>query len=249
MAKEYVQLAMDLAKGKVEQNFSTKDANAVLRKAFLEEIGTETIDFDTYRENKYKIFRIIQDTITPVINQRVEDIVGDFAEVRNVAFGDSVVFNIENPEMFQVAQIADGNANLRRQRLDNGRLVIDVQTWGVKVYDEFYRFLAGRVDWASVIDKVAKSFEKKIADNVSAALFGSYDALATELKYSGTYDEAELLRLAQLVEAINGSALIVGTKVLLVKILKKLTIQRSMIKLILCPYFFVSLWRKVIPLK
>src|SRR5574344_2051641 len=148
----YIQLAKDLAKGSV-QNYSASDANTVLRKAFLAELGTEEIDFNTYRENKYKIFRIISETISPIINDRLDTVLGRFAEVRNVAFGDSIVFDIENPELFEVAVVADGTGNLRRQRIDNGKLPVAVETFGVKIYDEFYRFLAGRIDWNALVNK------------------------------------------------------------------------------------------------
>lgn len=215
--KEYSVLALDLTKGQV-QNFSTQDANTVLRKAFLDEIGTETIDFNTYRENKYKIFRLIQETITPIINDRLEEVMGRFAEVRNVAFGDSIVFDVENPELFEVATIADGTGNLRRQRIDNGRLEVTMGTFGVSIYEEFYRFLSGRINWGQLVDKVVKSYERKIAEAVNEALYGSYSSIDAELKYSGTYDEEELVEILQKVEALYGSAMVVGTKAALAKL-------------------------------
>ena len=216
--KEFSVLALDLAKGQVEQNFSAKDANTVLRKAFLDEIGTETIDFNTYRENKYKIFRLIQETITPIINDRLEETMGRFAEVRNVAFGDSIVFDIDNPELFEVATIADGTGNLRRQRIDNGRLEVAMGTFGVSIYEEFYRFLSGRINWGQLVDKVVRSYERKIAEAVNEALYGSYSSIDAELKYSGTYDEEELIDILQKVEALYGSAMVVGTKAALAKL-------------------------------
>ena len=215
---ETTKLALDLSKGQVSGNFSKSEADAVLRAAFLEEIGTDKIDFNTYRENKYKIFRLIQETIAPIINDRLEEVMGRFAEVRNVGFGDTPVFDIENAELFDVAVVADGNANLRRQRLDNGKLNVDVTTYGIKIYDEFYRFLAGRVDWGRMVDKVAQSFERKLAESVNAAIFGSYNNIEAAFKYTGTFSEEELLRVLQAVEAQYGSAMVLGTKAALAKI-------------------------------
>lgn len=215
--KEFAKLALDLSKGTV-QNFSKEDSNTVLRKAFLEEIGTDAIDFNTYRENKYRIFAIIQETITPIINDRLEEVMGRFAEVRNVKFGDTTVFDIENPELFEVAVIADGTGNLRKQRIQNGKLNVTMDTFGVAIYDEFYRFLAGRTDWNKLVDKVVKSYEAQIAQAVNNALYGAYDSIDTKFKYSGTYKEDELLSVLQHVEALYGSAMIVGSKAALAPI-------------------------------
>lgn len=215
---ELTKLALDLSKGQVSGNFSKSEADGVLRAAFLERVGTDKIDYNTYRQNKYVIFQIIQETISPIINDRLEETMGRFAEVRNIGWGDSLVFDVENPELFEVAVIADGTANLRRQRLDNDKMTVDVSNYGVKIYDEFYRFLAGRIDWGQLVDKVAKSYEKKIAESVNAAIYGSYASIDAAFKYTGTFSEDELLRVLQAVEALYGSAMVVGTKAALAKI-------------------------------
>lgn len=216
-------LALDVAKGiglgKTATDFSLSgDVDQMIRGAFLEEIGVEQIDFNTYRENKYKIFRILQETISPIVNDRLEETMGRFAEVRNVAWGDTTRFEIENPDLFDVAVIADGTANLRRQRLDNGYVDVAMTNYGISIYDEFYRFLAGRTNWAVMVDKVAKSYEKQIAESVYAAIYGSYDNLEAEFKYTGSYDEDELLDVLAAVEAVYGNAIVVGTKAALRKI-------------------------------
>lgn len=213
-----VNLAKEAGLGIQSTNFSATDVDKMIRGAFLEEIGVEAIDFNTYRENKYKIFRILQETISPIVNDRIVETMGRFAEVRNVAWGDTTRFEIENPDLFEVAVIADGTANLRRQRLDNGYVDVSMSNYGIAIYDEFYRFLAGRTNWAQMVDKVAKSYEKKLAESVYAAIYGSYNSLDAEFKYTGTYDEDELLRVLQAVEAVYGNAMVVGTKAALAKI-------------------------------
>ncbi|WP_341323371.1 hypothetical protein NSQ62_07825 [Solibacillus sp. FSL H8-0523] len=215
---ELIKLALDLSKGQVNGNFSKADANDVLRSAFLEKIGTDEITYDVYRQNKYVIFQIIQETISPIINDRLEETMGRFAEVRNVAWGDAIVFDVENPALFDVSVIADGTANLRKQRVTNGKMTVDLATYGVAIYDEFYRFLSKRIDWAKLVEKVAKSYEKKIAESVNAAIYGSYNSIDALFKYSGTFSETELLRVLQAVEALYGSAIVVGTKAALAPI-------------------------------
>ncbi|WP_144509962.1 hypothetical protein [Bacillus sp. FJAT-22090] len=217
LTKVAFNLSKELAKGQVT-NYSNTDANEMIRGAFLEEIGTDAIDYNTYRQNKYKIFQILQETIAPIINDRLEEVMGRFAEVRNVGWGDSLVFDIENPELFEVSVIADGTGNLMKQRIDNGKMTVDLKTYGIAIYDEFYRFLAGRTDWGTLVAKVAKSYEKRIAESVNSAIYGSYNSIDAAFKYSGTFSEDELLRVLQNVEALYGNAMVVGTKAALAKI-------------------------------
>lgn len=196
-----------------------QEVDQMIRGAFLEELGTDKMDnIYTYQENKYKIFRILTETVSPTINARLEDTMGRLAEVRNVSWGDATVFDIENADLFEVAVIADGTANLRRQRLDNGKVDVTMNTLGVSIYEEFYRFLAGRVNWGQMVDKVARSFEHRIATLAYDAIYGSYDNLDARYKYTGTFDESAVLEVLQAVEAHGGNAVIVGTKAALAKI-------------------------------
>lgn len=207
----FTKLAVDLAKGNV-QNFSISESNDVLRKALLERLGVEKIDYKVYRNKKTEIFDIIEETISPIINDRLEEVMGQFAEVKNVAFGDTTEFSIDNPDLFDVAVIADGTGNLRRQRLDSGKINVEMKTYGIAIYDEFYRFLAGRINWGSLVDKVVKSYEKKLAQAVQDTLYGAYNSIDAAFKFTGSYDEDEIIRVCQNIEALYGSATIVGTK-------------------------------------
>lgn len=217
-------IAMELSKNQTNfsaggMNYSKEEANQALRKAFFEEIGVESIDdIYAYREHKQKIFRILSEKITPVINERIEDSVSQFAEIRQVGWGETVEFEVENPELFKVSRTAVGTANLIRQRIDNGRLKMVTDNYSIKIYDELYRFLSGRVDWAAMIDKVARSYERKMAERINELLFGSYNNLENEFKYSGSFNEDELLELLARVETLYGSAMLVGSKAALAKV-------------------------------
>lgn len=214
---ELQQLAFDLYKGSVK-NFSAKETNEVLRKSFLERIGMETFNSKELRRHKTEIFEILEETITPILNDRLEQQMGEFAEVRNLALGDTIVFDVEDPKLFDVANVARGTHNLRKQRIDNGKLAVEMERLGVAVYEELDRYLSGRIDWTKIVDKVIKSFDREIAVRVQNALFSGHTAVASDFIYSGAYDEDELLRILGNVEAMYGSAQIIGTKSALAKI-------------------------------
>jgi hypothetical protein len=218
MNSEINKLALDFAKGQVEGNKTAAEVDAVLRAAFLERIGVESIThFNDYRIHKDSIFAIITEVVSPIINEYIDTVVGRFADVRNVGWGDTNVFDIENPELFEVSVIADGTGNLNRQRIQNGKMTVPMETMGVKIYDEFYRFLAGRINWSQLVDKVAKSYEKKLSELAYDTIYSSYNNLDAEFKFTGSFDEDEVLRVLANVEGLYGSAMLVGTKPALAK--------------------------------
>jgi len=218
-SNNYSQLAIDLANNNIQefsaQGFTPAQTEEILRKEMFEAIGldmTKGLTRRQYEMYKNQIFQIIEETISPIINDRLESQMGQFADVRNIALGDSQVFNIENPDLFEVAVIAEGTSNLRRQRMSNGKMTVETDKLGIKVYEEFYHFLTGRVNWSFVIDKVVKSYERHVATLVNKALFDAYNSLDPTFTYTGTYDEDQIIRVASAVEAQYGSAVIIGTK-------------------------------------
>lgn len=216
---ELQKLALDLYKGDVT-NYSAKESNEVLRKALIELAGgNETITYKQFRKAKVEFFEIIEEILTPLVIEGIEDQFSRFAEVRNLAWGDTNVFHVENSDLFQVATVADGNGNIRRQRIHNGQFTVDVQTKAIKIYEELYRFLAGRIDWVGLVNKVAKSYVQEVANDVYATLYNSFDQLKAAYKVSAAYSEAALTELIQHVEAATGAeAIILGTKKALAKV-------------------------------
>ena len=86
----------------------------------------------------------------------------------------------------------------------------------VRIYEELNRVLSGRVDFNTMISKVADSFDRQLLNdiyalwtNATAAQMGG----ATYFPTAGDYDEDALLELIEHVEAAAGKqATIIGTK-------------------------------------
>ena len=83
------------------------------------------------------------------------------------------------------------------------------------MYDEFSRFLAGRIDWNTLCDKVANAFLRDTWEAIYTALEGittnTRGMNATYVK-TGAYTENTLLELCAHIEAETGEApVIVGT--------------------------------------
>lgn len=219
---ELKKIAIAAARGNATTNFSNKDLSDSIREKMIEQFGSDELDYRTYRANKYELFAFIEDTIAPVVNDRTAEIFGQFAEYKNIAFGDQNKFIVDDIQLFPIATISLGNGNVLRKRLDTDELVVEMQTIGAGVYEELTRFLAGRTDWAKLTSRLADSFVNDIAKRISEALYGSVSKLGSTYKANVSADDVafkqKVLEIADHVEAANGAATIVGTKAALRKL-------------------------------
>ncbi len=218
--KELVKLGVDLYKGSLG-TYSKEQANESLRQALIDLNGGKTkIDPKDFRRNKTEIFEIIEVALDQLINDVIDKQFNQFIDVRNLNWGDTAEFEVPNRDLFNVATVVNGNGNLRRQRLGDGQKVpVSVEPRAVKVYEELHRFLAGRIDWAEMVNRVAKSFEVKLAEEIYSAIYDSYNTLVAPYKVSGSFTEADLTTLIAHVEAATGQMVeIFGTKTALGKI-------------------------------
>lgn len=221
-SNELKEVAIQAAHGATTTQFSNKDLSDAVRKKMIEELGSDTLDYSTYRRRKHDLFEFIEETVAPIVNERTAEIFGQFAEYKNIAFGDQNKFFIEDIKLFPVATISTGNGNVKRQRLDSQELVVPMHTIGAGVYEELVRFLAGRTDWARLTARLAESFVNDIAQRIGDALYKSVDSVGSTYKANVSGSNSELktkvLEIADHVEAANGQAVIVGTKAALRKL-------------------------------
>ena len=226
MNKDIVKLAVDLAKGKV-QNYSAQESNDVLRKAFAKLMdfsleGNGKIDRKTFRKNKVEIFEILEEIINETLHEGLGNQFDGFAEYRNLAWGDENLFKTPANNIFRVALVSDGNGNIRRQRLRDGQeFSVSLDTYAIKVGEDFHRFLAGRVDWAEFMAGIAESFKRDLTQRIADAVFNSFGEYGAEYHktFSAVPTEDELVTMAMHIEARTGEKVAVyGTKLALRKL-------------------------------
>lgn len=217
---EIINLATDLTRGRVAGNYSAGESSEVLRQALIEANGGSTkVDLKSLRRNKAEIFDLLE-AIMPVVveeGMKGDEFFMNYVDSREVAAGDSLTFIAEDQTNFIVSEIADGIARPRRQRIDQKTSVTVPTTWhAIRVYDEWSRFMAGRIEWNELVDRVARSFRNAIYEDIYAALSGitsSTPGLNSTYVVSGSYSEESLLAVVDHVEAATGGkAVIVGTR-------------------------------------
>lgn len=224
MRKDIVNLATDLARGKV-QNFSLDESNDALRQAFADLMEYQTegkdgkfeIDRKTFRRHKTEIFEILEEVINIQIQDGLSNQFDSFAEYRNLAWGDQNLFELPARNLFRVSLVSDGNGNIRRQRLrDGSKFMVDLDTYAIKIGEDFHRFLAGRIQWADLMSVVAESFKRDLRNRIYSALFGSYGKYNATYHFTGDVTEDDLVELAMHIEARTGESVAVyGTKLAL----------------------------------
>ena len=204
-------LSLDTYKGTV-QKYSKAEAENAIRNAIIDACGGEW-NFYNFQKNKWDVYQVISELLSVGIGELLVDKFNRFADIRDVELGDNPEFLVEDTSLFRVASIANGNTDIRRQKLYNKKLIVPVEKLAIKIYEELDRFLAGRIDWNKMIDRVQLSFGNEIALRIYNAIHSSYDSLAAPFKEQGTFDEGKLLDMVAHVEASTGQAAAVfGTK-------------------------------------
>ena len=226
-----IKLAINLARGeKIAEGskvFSAKESSDTLRKAFAELMelsveGNGKIDRKTFRKHKVEIFEILEVVINETLHEGLGNQFDGFAEYRNLAWGDENLFKTPENNIFRVALVSDGNGNLRRQRLRDGQeFSVSLDTYGIKVGEDFHRFLAGRVDWGEFMTAIAESFRRDLTQRIATAVMDSYGEYGAT--YHDTYTtvptEDEIVEMAMHIEARTGEKVaIYGTKLALRKL-------------------------------
>lgn len=218
---DIVKLAVDGYRGSVEK-YSVKQSQDTIRQALIEANNGKTyLDYRDIRDGKCNgLFTLVETILSKTV---VEGLQGDeyfnaLVDFRNVAEGDSPVFTVEDNNLFVVSEAADGTQGVRRQRLGGvSETTIPTTLKVVRIYEEMNRVLSGRVDFNTMINKVAESFNQKLLNDIYtlwSAATATQMGGTTYFPAAGSYDEDSLLDLISHVEAAAGGkpATIIGTK-------------------------------------
>jgi hypothetical protein len=220
-------LALDVYNGKTVQ-FQEVSGEEAIRNAINTAVGGE-FTYNNFRENKYKVFSIIEEVLDVTLGVVITNQFDNLAEVKNVAVGDRPSFRVEDNSLFRIARIAGGNNDLRRQKITNRRFEVETDYFGAKIYAELEQFVAGMVDWTGMVNRLTLSFANDLGVRIYEAISKSYSALNATYGVTGSYNEDVLFDIVQHVEAKSGrKAVVMGTKKALRKVSKDLVMSDSM---------------------
>lgn len=217
-----VSLGRDIVRGKVNlpkefsENVSPSEA---LRIGFRDMLGlpedqAQMVPQKIMRKYKTEIFEILEEILEERVNDEIKLIFEEFVEYKNLALGDTNEFYTPDKKWFRVATISDGNKNLRRQRLRQGeKFGIQLDTYGVSVYEEFNRFMAGRVDTVDMANKVAESIARFVKENLLNTIVQTFTHVGADTAYrktvTGVPTERDILIMAKHIEAEIGEKVVI----------------------------------------
>lgn len=206
---------------------SLDEANEALRLAINEACGG-TFNYYSFLDNRGKVFALVAEMLSVNINYIMADTYSEIAEVKDVALGDKQEFIIQNSDLFRVASIASGNTDIRRQTVLNDSLTVPTVMLAVKIYTELELFMAGRVDWVGMVNRVAQSYSNEVGVRIATAMGNAYSSLSAPYAQTGVYDGDVLATLITDVEVKTGLPCgIYGVKSAIKQIGSDLTVDTS----------------------
>lgn len=215
----------EYAQGKSYEEKEKLFTESLIRESFKRAGVSSSPDFsnDVMMRNpsvQWAMFALISESLSVIIPSTVIDNFGQFAEVRNVGWGDNLKFTIPNSNLFVVSKLGNGIRRGEPQRIYNGELILTPTLREVTIQEDFYRILAGKVNWGDWITRIALSIDTQISTDVYTTFYNSYSTLNANFK-EAAFDKEAFVKLGQRVEAANRGARVsvFGTRIALSKVI------------------------------
>lgn len=193
----------------VYNNISGEDA---IKNALIQSVGGEW-NYYNFQKNRWDFYAIVSELLTLPMQEIMTNIFGGIVGIDTIGMGDKKIIDVEDQNLFKVAYVASGNSDIRRQRVFNKQVTVETGDMEIKIYEDFNKFLAGRINWANVIERVRRSIANETASKIYDTLLASYDATKSNYNVGGTLNEKTLDRMIARVEAKTGlKCALYGTK-------------------------------------
>ena len=184
-----------------DKSFSYSDLQGTLRNELNEIAGTYAL----YRENKNKVFSLVEQTIDEVFPQRVMQLYAQFADTKVFKQGEKPIFTqkITTASRRRAKQFIGkvGLAGLYEVfKLDGQSYEVATNAIGGAAQIGFEEFLDGRVDFADVLDIMLEGLDECVYVEIEKQLYGAAQTIQASNKASNAgfveNDMDELLAIA-----------------------------------------------------
>ena len=197
------------------ENLSVSAINDTLRDQFNEIAGT----YNLYRENKTKVYSLVETLLDDILPTKVLQRYADFAETQTFAQGTKPVFIRKTGKMRAKQFITKVGLAGRYEVFALGEKSFEVATSAIggAAAIGFEEFLDGRVDWAELVNIVLEGMDELILREIAKALMASIEQLPAANRIAATgFDEDGMDRLVSVVSAY-GTPVIYCTREFAVK--------------------------------
>lgn len=205
------ELAMHVLKGTSPNpsEFSKEDVT----ETFKAEINKLAGSYNLWRRNKYDIFEIIQEASDEMLPKYVEEVMGNFAEIKTVAHGQKAQFvrkrGRQRAKQF-ITRVGLSGV-YEAFRLDTDTFEVGTRAIGGAAYIDFERFLKGDEDLAEPMSLILEGIQEAVFGEVQKCLLAAINApnrpAANYVETAG-FDADEMGKLCAICRAYGGSATI-----------------------------------------
>ena len=218
---QYAQFAKGASYEEKNQIFNDSFSKAIASLSGLGSVGLTEFQFRNNPVVQTLTYAVVSQILDIILPQTILDNFYRLAEVKNVGWGDSLVFKVPSRNIFEVSKVSHGVRKGKRQRLGTSDITINPVMHEVTIYEEFYRIASGKTDFGMYVSNVAIAFETKITTDIYSSLYDSYSSLGTEYKVNAAFAQEDFIQLVQRVKAANRGAqtICLGSKVALGNIL------------------------------
>ena len=203
--KDLKVLAKQVARKQPPTGYTVTD----LDKAFRSELKELAKDYNHYRRNKLTIFELIQDVVDEVLPNRVIDIMGRFAEVRQFAQGQKPIFKSKLGQHRYKKFITQVGLSgvYETGRLDSEYIEVPVRAYGGAALIELERYLDGMENIDELMDIIIQGLEDEVYKEVMDALLANVSNMPTpNVVSTPTFDAEEMVKQINICRAYGGNA-------------------------------------------
>lgn len=187
MNKELLNGIIAALQGTASTQFSATDVNDAAISAILKEVGlSDNPTSRELRENESRIFALIEEAVDEVLPKKLENVLGEFAEVKTFARDAEVVFNIEkigkNRAKLTISKGARGGI-YRAAKLDSKYFSLATTVQTCAVYVTLEELILGTMSLSELYNNILEGFQEIIYRE-------TFNALASGTAVAG-YDRIE----------------------------------------------------------
>lgn len=220
------------ASSKVYSNYSKEESDTIIRNQFDKILN---IDFknatpmkrrQAWRDHGKEIASLIEDVIVDKMNSGWTEANAkfmEFVEEVNIANGDVNEFYVEDHSLLQVSEFAGNHHNIIRQAVKPGKSFrVDTSWYVIKVYGDYEAFQLGKIDFASMVDRMYRSIEDYRYNALYTAFMAMDKNLPGEMKLetaiSGATKDAILDQIEAVKAATGREVILIGTRTAISKL-------------------------------
>jgi len=174
MEKEFKLGLISALCGKPSANFSAEDVNTAAVNAIMNELGlTAESSGREIRAKEDAAFALIEEAVDEILPAKLQNVLGEYAEVRSFPRDAEVVFNIDkigkNRAKLTISKGARGGI-YRAARLDSKYFGVSTHVETVAVYVTLEELILGTVSLGELFSNILEGFEEIVYKEIFEAL-------------------------------------------------------------------------------